>query len=454
MKLERERSPIQAVVEPLKDMSHHSSLREMDCAQADHIMMDATVHNSSMEDFTGALSNDTEMSIGATDESVQYRTEEPSSQYSQFLGNLDTNPRSPLNTSLLMYPNIASTFQENLSQLEGGISKLQQDMSQVIISADGGDSSLQSLYLERLQELVPWVPKDEELPKLQLVQAVIDYIHLLQEQLEAGGSHSSHNVDTNEFSFNSNELCSVDAMQTICSNKTLMESNGVDSFNSCHHSSSSSLSPSPSSSLPTPTAGQSHLFPDLEQKQLANELHHLHAAQRDTSEEHSDQQQMVDKFINQQGIIDDLRHMRMKDPACERTQHMVSNHEDHTAAEHRLGMQSTSATAAAAAATSQDCSQVLPPPEGLRVNNFNAISSQQADHYNSHGHHFLSYLQSNPQYQEHSPHSNEPLFPFPAPPSPQTIKAVRKKKQLMKKIQGMHSQQNEQSSENYFGGVV
>lgn len=39
------------------------------------------------------------------------------------------------------------------------------------------------MYLDRLQQLVPHCPKDRPLPRLELIQAVIDYIYDLQDQL-------------------------------------------------------------------------------------------------------------------------------------------------------------------------------------------------------------------------------------------------------------------------------
>ena len=39
------------------------------------------------------------------------------------------------------------------------------------------------MYLDRLQQLVPHCPKDRPVPRLELIQAVIDYIYDLQEQL-------------------------------------------------------------------------------------------------------------------------------------------------------------------------------------------------------------------------------------------------------------------------------
>lgn len=39
------------------------------------------------------------------------------------------------------------------------------------------------MYLDRLQQLVPHCPKDRPVPRLELIQAVIDYICDLQDQL-------------------------------------------------------------------------------------------------------------------------------------------------------------------------------------------------------------------------------------------------------------------------------
>ncbi|MPC47406.1 protein extra-macrochaetae-like [Portunus trituberculatus] len=39
------------------------------------------------------------------------------------------------------------------------------------------------MYLDRLQQLVPQCPKDRPVPRLELIQAVIDYICDLQDQL-------------------------------------------------------------------------------------------------------------------------------------------------------------------------------------------------------------------------------------------------------------------------------
>ncbi|KAG7161482.1 extra-macrochaetae-like 3 [Homarus americanus] len=51
------------------------------------------------------------------------------------------------------------------------------------------------MYLDRLQQLVPQCPKDRPVPRLELIQFVIDYIYDLQEEL-ATPLHPKDETDT------------------------------------------------------------------------------------------------------------------------------------------------------------------------------------------------------------------------------------------------------------------
>ena len=63
---------------------------------------------------------------------------------------------------------------------ESALSGVLQLLGGCKLSMGSGDSSeaAQALaYLERLQELVPQCPKDKKASKLEVIQAVIDYIY-------------------------------------------------------------------------------------------------------------------------------------------------------------------------------------------------------------------------------------------------------------------------------------
>jgi len=54
------------------------------------------------------------------------------------------------------------------------------------------------MYLERLQHLVPTCPKDRPIPKLELIQCVIDYIYDLESVLSSSESESEEDSTDGE----------------------------------------------------------------------------------------------------------------------------------------------------------------------------------------------------------------------------------------------------------------
>ena len=296
--------------------------------------------------------------------------------------------------------NEMSQYQHNLTQIQQNMSQLQQDMSQARIAVEG-DTSLQTVYLERLQELVPWVPKDEELPKLQLVQAVIDYIKLLQEQLATTASSGITISDptTSVYQDYTNYYDDINM-------SNVDECSGA--ATSCYDSSPCSLSPS-SASPQTPPSVHSHLFHHLQEKQMVNELHNLQMVQR-TSGEEMGSQQMVDGFINQHQIINDLRQKRLNE-STSGLQHMANP----------VGGGDVVGVCGGSASDSTALTQ-------LASTDTNATYPQQPVMYTQ---------QQNIEYESQI----QSIFPFPAPPSPQTIKAARKKKFQLKRQQELQQQQ-------------
>lgn len=59
---------------------------------------------------------------------------------------------------------------------------------------DGENAEIQ-MYLSKLKDLVPYMPKNKKLSKLEVIQNVIDYICDLQSALEATNATSIHTFD-------------------------------------------------------------------------------------------------------------------------------------------------------------------------------------------------------------------------------------------------------------------
>ena len=91
-----------------------------------------------------------------------------------------------------LFPCSSSPRSFSLEDLTFSLSQLQQGQQM-----GGSDSPLHSQYLDRLRDLVPGISKD--LPNLQLVTAVIDYIKLLQDELATSPKDPNNN---NNFSNN------------------------------------------------------------------------------------------------------------------------------------------------------------------------------------------------------------------------------------------------------------
>lgn len=75
-----------------------------------------------------------------------------------------------------------SPIEPFLGVLEGKVSKLHLQAKDVS-STMGNEAAQLMAYLDRLQELVPHCPKNRPISKLQLIQAVIDYIYDLEDVL-------------------------------------------------------------------------------------------------------------------------------------------------------------------------------------------------------------------------------------------------------------------------------
>jgi len=60
---------------------------------------------------------------------------------------------------------------------------------------DTSETAQALMYLERLQELVPQCPKDKKTSKLEVIQAVIDYIYDLEEVLASPIEEEQHDED-------------------------------------------------------------------------------------------------------------------------------------------------------------------------------------------------------------------------------------------------------------------
>ncbi|CAG0912240.1 unnamed protein product [Notodromas monacha] len=73
----------------------------------------------------------------------------------------------------------------------------------------GGNSAEIKSYLAKLQDLVPFMPKDKKVSKLEVIHCVIDYICQLQCELEdqmASASAAFPVLTRNSFSLNPNPL--------------------------------------------------------------------------------------------------------------------------------------------------------------------------------------------------------------------------------------------------------
>jgi len=66
-------------------------------------------------------------------------------------------------------------------------------------SQDSSETAQALLYLERLQELVPQCPKDKKTSKLEVIQAVIDYIYDLEEVLATPVEEDQHDDNDDVF---------------------------------------------------------------------------------------------------------------------------------------------------------------------------------------------------------------------------------------------------------------
>ena len=452
MKPERESSPIQCFVDPLKQQSENS-LHIMDYSHSldqvpdsEHLLI-----NSSQDTSIESYSNDnissctdiTEQQTSLKDQAQLYNSsQEPSNSYYGA-----TSPNIP-NTH---YSNTVDTsqfdFQQNLTNFQQNMSHLQHFTSQVRNSSSDGDSFLQNQYLERLQELVPWIPKDEELPKLQLVQAVIDYINILQEQLATGSPTPISDSTSTEFDeLRSPFLSVVDSPMT---------SDVKSGISICGDS--SPLTPST-----PPAVVHSHLLNHLQDnQQMVNELRQLQLVQRLTAGEEVGKQQMVRQFIHQHQIIDDLRHMNLKDSTSVR-QHMVNN----------VGGGSTSSSDGDSEGGGGKKTSTGHPDDGNCLPQLTATAAASVEHVINdlessviHHHHQLglssllatggvtavdtqsNHRQQLPPYSQAQLYNSDliiekPIAPFfPAPPSPQTIKAARRKKLQHKKLQEQLQQQ-------------
>lgn len=451
MKPERELSPIQGVVDPLKIITNTSG--SMDFTQSSP----SSGASSLTQDWCSPMGSPIPPSISPLPRGC-IRPQDPNSptflwQCHTTEGDVPTSSQSFFNMdgvtdNMASYQEDMTDYQHNLTQFHQNMSQLQQDMSLARISAEG-DTSLQSVYLERLQELVPWVPKDEQLPKLQLVQAVIDYINLLQEQLAAAVSPCATSAngpgvfqDFGNYYDDTNANNSAGSNGGCAGSRTAGDSSV--SSTSCYDSSpsSSSLSQSPPSSSASPSSPpsvHSHLLNHLQEKQMVNELQHLQMVQRTSGEEIATQQ-MVDGYINQHQIINDLRQKRLKDSTSAR-QHMASPggsggviapSEHHQLASDATCdiMSSTTTPTAHYKSPASPTSHYQSP--ALLTTHYQPPSSPTA-HYQSLYQHYQG---TNHPVPVHS------IFPFPAPPSPQTIKAARKKKFQLKRQQELQQQQH------------
>jgi len=65
-------------------------------------------------------------------------------------------------------------------------------------SSDTCETAQALMYLERLQELVPQCPKDKKTSKLEVIQAVIDYIYDLEEVLATPVDSEDHDSDCDD----------------------------------------------------------------------------------------------------------------------------------------------------------------------------------------------------------------------------------------------------------------
>lgn len=59
----------------------------------------------------------------------------------------------------------------------------------------GGESAEIQMYLSKLKELVPYMPKNKKLSKLEVIENVIDYICDLQSALQKTTNSTSSGID-------------------------------------------------------------------------------------------------------------------------------------------------------------------------------------------------------------------------------------------------------------------
>lgn len=100
-------------------------------------------------------------------------------------------------------------------------------------SSNNGENAEIKMYLSKLKDLVPFMPKNRKLSKLEIIQHVIDYICDLQSELETSPSIGVSNFDATAVL---NELQQQD-------DRILTSDNSNNSNTSLTSSSSSSLIP-------------------------------------------------------------------------------------------------------------------------------------------------------------------------------------------------------------------
>ena len=338
-------------------------------------------------------------------------------------------------------------YHQNLVQFQQDMSQLQQDIAQVRLSSaeGGGDTSLQNVYLERLQELVPWVPNDEELPKLQVVQAVIDYINMLQDQLAAetsakGGSEEKINHDDFDDCYFKDSGASIDDCSSDNNENGSCELLDVGDS----PSSSSCLLPSPPppvASLPPSTAPpavhSAHLF--SHQNQMVNELRHLQMVQNNSHDESYPQpSDLLSSQTLQQLSSEDVRHIKLKDQSSQ-AQHMAGSCCNRGGGGSSMGEDMPPMVSNMITSFSESSYNAALSANFVSNNNSPYNNSLLPSYYtpNQDSIYVSNKNMSDASYSQATPS----IFPFPAPPSPQTIKAARKKKFQYKRQQEILQQQ-------------